>query len=947
MHIFFIFSTLFFIINVGFAQELNGRILDNQIGLHSKECYGLVINKQNELIVSTLYGTYKYNGNEFTKICLNIPTKESSFYELLKLSDGNVYGWNSSNKIYKIENQIAILIYDLNEINNKNRQVTLGIEECKNGLQIIKSHSTFFLDVKKKKLTKIKVHEDEIIVSKKDTISIKTKQIDFKKNIYSRPNPQLKSLGDRKKVIELSEKYRKVQVCKLRNSYYLLHNNQLFLFDKKRIIDSKISDANKILVINGLLYVGTQNGLLVINEKNQILGVYYRNIQINNLIFDQNYGLFISTAENYIIHIRNLREINIKILPSDLIFSDKNSLFLRRKNKEVYEISKDKLTTKNIRLTSLFSKYEGILNIKKNNNYWLIHDVHGTSIINENGRVILSKIPLHLLHVIKYDSMYILFNRHHINKISTVKHDLKLRYVADLEFYRNSISVDSENNLLIVENNCISLFNLKKNEKTIIHSQLHSSLPTFVYRHDKQKILIGTRFGGLHITDIHSVTKINTPFNNVEQICSNSKFYFFRTNNGIYQIQKNKLLEKNIEWKKVFNSEVENIVANEANLFLKIQDNITIIDIEKKQCNSLFFNVDAIVSDDVKQMRNKRSIKIEKKIVLSFNLSDINANSVQLGYEIEGMSKVKNSISSSTIEIDGLPDGKYKLTVYPIVDDSNIKSKKIDFHLYVTTPFWKKTGFHIFVLILIVFLFLKIFLQKMKIKKAIEKDELSLQKISLLSQRFKAIKAQVNPHFLSNGLSSIQLLILKNEGEKGAYYLSQFSLLMRLILNQSESNFVTLKEELELIKLYLKLEQLRFKTKIDVNINVEVKDLNYSDIYLPSLMLQPIIENAIWHGLSELHDKQPVLSILFRVSDNNLVITISDNGCGIKKTEKNIGHFSLGSKLIAERITLLNDIMKKKVATLVIDSSESGTNVTFILSNELFLNKNSNERFYY
>lgn len=172
-----------------------------------------------------------------------------------------------------------------------------------------------------------------------------------------------------------------------------------------------------------------------------------------------------------------------------------------------------------------------------------------------------------------------------------------------------------------------------------------------------------------------------------------------------------------------------------------------------------------------------------------------------------------------------------------------------------------------------------------------------------------SIKAQMNPHFFFNALNTLQSFIFSDDKRNAANYLGHFSRLMRMILEMSEKESISLAEEIEALQLYLSLEKTRFSEDFVYHFTIE-QGLPVHQIQIPSMIIQPYIENAIKHGL--LHKKNNrVLNISIEKQQENLLITIDDNGIGRKKAEelkqiKQKKHESFASKANQKRIELLN-----------------------------------------
>jgi len=192
----------------------------------------------------------------------------------------------------------------------------------------------------------------------------------------------------------------------------------------------------------------------------------------------------------------------------------------------------------------------------------------------------------------------------------------------------------------------------------------------------------------------------------------------------------------------------------------------------------------------------------------------------------------------------------------------------------------------------------------------------------ILQSELKAIRSQLNPHFLFNSLNSIQNFINKQETENANIHLAKFAGLMRQVLEYSEKDTVSINEELEFTRTYAELEALRYGFQIKWSID---SDLDIHNIEIPSLILQPFVENAIVHALSE-KGEAGILGIECFQKNNELIcFTISDNGNGINTTENNGG---FGLKSSKERINILNSQLKEKISLKIINQSELKVNET-------------------
>jgi hypothetical protein len=236
-------------------------------------------------------------------------------------------------------------------------------------------------------------------------------------------------------------------------------------------------------------------------------------------------------------------------------------------------------------------------------------------------------------------------------------------------------------------------------------------------------------------------------------------------------------------------------------------------------------------------------------------------------------------------------------------------------------------------LIIIVIGTLFYFLIKQRIKLAVTKERLRLElNNKLLETELRVNRASMNPHFLFNSLNALHNLILNNEIDNASDYLVKFSKLIRKILDSNMYESISLELEIELLELYLELENLRFEENIKYTI-VRDDSLVLSSIHIPIMMLQPFIENAIWHGLLNKTGEKSITITFSLYEEKYIYCTIEDNGTGRKKTNPGIVEKkSLATGFLMQRLELLNKIHGLKCSMLIEDKPNStGTIVKIIL----------------
>lgn len=214
------------------------------------------------------------------------------------------------------------------------------------------------------------------------------------------------------------------------------------------------------------------------------------------------------------------------------------------------------------------------------------------------------------------------------------------------------------------------------------------------------------------------------------------------------------------------------------------------------------------------------------------------------------------------------------------------------------------------------------------------------QKLANNLLALKSLRTQMNPHFIFNALNSVNNYIAKSDERSANRYLSDFSKLMRTVLENSEEDFIPFAKELELLQLYVKLEHARFPDKFDYDI-VVAEDVAISHFKIPPMLVQPYVENAVWHGLRYKKEKGFLRIEIQQPNQNELEVTILDNGIGRKqsamlKTQNQKRQKSKGMGNIKKRIAILNDMYKNKVTVTIANlyDDETGTKVILRLKKD-------------
>lgn len=286
-----------------------------------------------------------------------------------------------------------------------------------------------------------------------------------------------------------------------------------------------------------------------------------------------------------------------------------------------------------------------------------------------------------------------------------------------------------------------------------------------------------------------------------------------------------------------------------------------------------------------------------------------------------------------------LQPGTYTFRVVSANNEGLLNPDPAEFTFTIETPVWKRPWFWLLLTgVSVVILSLAIVYRIRQIKTREKAD--SEVKVALARNELKALRAQMNPHFVFNSLNSIQHFILTNKSTDAGKYLNKFARLMRVILNNSEKSVITLREEMEYLQLYLDLEEMRFENKFSWKIRVE-EDVDIDYFEIPAMLLQPYVENAILHGLTP--KKEPGhLQIDIRLQQNTLICSITDDGIGrekareLRQLSKRKDHQSLGMKITHDRLELINHLNGSNLSLTITDlrrddGSPAGTRVDIFI----------------
>lgn len=340
------------------------------------------------------------------------------------------------------------------------------------------------------------------------------------------------------------------------------------------------------------------------------------------------------------------------------------------------------------------------------------------------------------------------------------------------------------------------------------------------------------------------------------------------------------------------------------------------------------------VNQEVVELADEYNLKYNENFInLVFDGVGYRRLSVLYRYRMEGLDSTWYESKHQQVQYTNLNPGEYKFTVQARAMNSNEKwgqSKSVSF--VIGRPYWKTWWFWALVVLLLSTLVYVLF--QYRLRQIREKEALkSKMAIEVSRLELRALKAQINPHFIFNAMSSVMYYLSQNRAEDAESYLQRFAELVRSVLENSERSAVPLEQEINLMRKYVSLESERFKGA-SIQFNIHSDGIELGKIWVPPTLLQPYIENSIWHGLRHKEGDRRI-DLSCQREGGLLKVSIEDNGIGreasAKKGTSRREHKSFGMTIASRRIEVLN---KEKVESVVIEdlveeNEPMGTRVTF------------------
>lgn len=972
------FFSLFYLAHSSSAQQLVYKFKQytSNDGLPSSEVHKVLRDSRNYMWFATDHGVCRYDGYQFETF--NLPDNSildlyedskkriwaASFSgQLFYYENGKFNDYKYNNIIVKAINQIAINRFYVDSANNVYISTAVptcfvinSVGEVKNLYQhdldwfyksfkndngryftyIYGSPETIYAQLKKGYPFKIRTHI--IIKSEKKTYNIYVDAI-----IHGRKNGTIKlSNGD---FLFFSGNFL-IRIFKS-GSYTVKQ------FDNN-VLDVKELDETKLIV-------GTiQDGVFIIDNKNVILEHYFPGLTVTSIKKDYEGGVWISTTQAGVFYLNSLQmkhfsEKGVIINRKILSVSTENSSTVWGGEESgrilFFEIGK-RMKYYNFPVVSINGIYTNKVRGKIVVCAGTINNRDATKFVTyaSNGNIFI--FLLSMSDLVDSEGRTFCGGPTGISKLNFDQKTLELQ--NKINFRVSTLFLDYKKQLLV--GNLLGLWLFVNGELQPYDStkKILSSRITDIDEYQKQYLLLGTRGNGFLVLANDSLYQITIAdgisSNSINKIYVDDDVIWLATNRGISSV---KIISMSPFKYSIANISAEDgLLSNEVNDIKRLDTNIIAatdagitafsrkLYAERQQRPlSLYItgvkinNLDTSVNQQYDLSQYDRNFSISY-VALSYRES----SNIEYRYRLLGIDSNWVYNSGREIHFNPIPYGRYAVQIQARRQGEDwIDANTVSLTINCRSPFWKTTWFYIVCFLILSFLMLLFFNNRTKKIKEREKERTLLNK-KLADMELKALRAQMNPHFIFNVLNSIQYYIVHNENEEAQRYMSKFAKLVRLTLDNSRSSFISFADELSLLRLYIELEKIRFENQFDYQINIQ-DNIPIDTIKIPNMLLQPYVENSIKHGFKAKGVKC-FLNILISKKGGKIICTIEDNGIGREQAalipgEELEKHTSTGTVIIREKIDALKfyynyDLFSKTEDLKDENGKAIGTRVTLI-----------------
>lgn len=912
-------------------------------GLISNTVYDIIQSKEGFIFAATDKGLVRYDGVNFLNY--KTPTKNSkAVSNLIEIENGDIYCQNFIGEIFHTKVDKLVLDNYLNPTGNY-----YAMRKWDNYIVAFNIDTLKLYDYKKGKLKKFNSKNAYAINSFANQNTIYCMDIDYNLLCFKDTawNVIYKNYDD-----------------KLKNVFHLEQLKQGILFFKKtdnstvRLLkDNKIIEVegikenvfiNNIKNVNGKIWICTTSGLYIFDEDFKSLNndiPYFQGYNVSSIIEDREGAYWVSTIDRGLIYVPSIdvKEYGKLDYQFSAISKYQNNILLGTYDNKILNFN---INSK--RYEEVF--YAGYSNEINSVVYDSINDCIIAGSANlffiKNKKILYSqtmgvkdiKLTRNQVLLTAFSAGSNFFKPpiskliYHSPTFTNKKWDNNLIEVIPSYNYRTRAIEYFNTDSLIFVANSKGVFKVVKSIPQEIKFNDSSIIASSLFVSDK-KLFIGTFSNGIYQYDFltNSVKEVLLS-KHIIKTCLKIKVYkekiYLINDDGLFCIDEsnNDIKHWGISDGLNTGAELKDFLMLRDTVFIASNQGLVVFPSDKNYKNLIAPNI-IINTTLFRDVQNDSILYLDnlgKDLSIQFSVISFKGqDSIKVFYRINDDDWILLSEQERKIQLSYLAPGKYNIKIKALNEDGVEFVYPGIIRLVVKPPFYQSWWF--ISILAFLSLGLGLWINKYRLRKLMQKQKEELDK-QLLKQQIdlstlKTLRAQMNPHFIFNALNSIQSYVYSGDKELAGKYLSLFSDLSRSLLDNSAQTEVSLYDELKLIDLYLQLESIRLP-KIKYNIYKD-DDLNTHDIHIPAMIIQPIVENAIKHGLAN-KSGDGFVNVRVLKRANSIIFEIEDNGIGrLKSTEfsnrKNNKHQSFATQAIENRIILLNKNSHFKITQEIID----------------------------
>ena len=940
--------------NLGFCQNPYHITIDKTSGLPSNSVYDIFQDSKGFMWFATGKGLCRYDGNDFKLFTADFQTSKSGSC-IAEDKYGRIWYANFDGFLYYVEKGCLKALPQETSLG----YFRFGI--INNELFLIQPEAILVYDLKS-----LKVKAKHIINDKEVRFCYATKEKFYVLGNY------LYELGNKNgiKKYKLPEDFYAEIITPIINTWKqkLIINSKstaiYYSFEKGKFSKFKLNNSidftQNTAITDDEIWICTPNGMHKIDLLSNQNKTYFTDQNISYILKDKHNNYWISTLNKGVLFIQDFSNnfIDLQPRPNSLSLG-KNEVFIGAEKDLIYKLNCKNLQTEIIYESksnhSISQIFADTINEK------VFFNSFKFNILNKNNQI-TNEFSIAIKDIKKVDKKYFSFAASGILGIFCVDKNLKSSW--DTIFEKNKKEDFSGFNQALLLNNT----NGKSTEYNAINNTIyyatnngliaitndgktqelkHKNETLFLVKIQKYKdniIGLSTAEKLYSINAENVVTRFKLP-----EFIAKEKFNrFFIRNQYCYLFSTNSVYEYDFETQNTqkvisLSNDIEatDVILKNNQLFFATSKGIVI-----KNRNEIGnFPKPKLIINEIQINGKRREVNQlkelnpdENDVAINFStLAFVPNESYSVSYKINNSEWKTLDLNDKNLKLYSLASGNY--TIQLAINHDNLKIDLQTIQFEIKKPFWLKPLFLFgfgFVFLGLIYAFYKLQILKLEKRNQLLLEKVNLEK-NLNQSKLKAIKSQMNPHFFYNALNTIQSFILSNEKKQAVSYLSKFSNLTRTILEMTEKETISIAEEVKTLGLYLDIEKARFEEDFNYHILVD-DEIDAENIKIPTMLLQPYVENAVKHGLLHKLGKKAV-TIHFQKETEHIKISIDDNGIGRQKSTelnaiKNKNHNSFATEAMQNRVNLLNQYNQKNISIQYIDKTNlnnqpTGTSVVF------------------